>query len=266
MVMRIMKLFLCFLVFFTLASCLHKTNNKRENSIANSLTVYAAAGTRLANEEIALKFSEKEGCSIVANYASSGTLARQIANGADCDIFISANKQWIDYLLEKKLLLANSVQILAKNSLVVIAANNSDVMLPIFSKETELKTSKNDKIAIGNPEFVPVGKYSKMVLDSLGWYEKLTSNLVMCKDVSSVRHYVELGECDWGIVYYSEAVQSNKIDILYKIPNELHKPINFYVAIHKNANLLESEKYIELISSFEGQEILEKFGFNTNVE
>lgn len=264
--MRFIKFTLFLFVFSTLMSCSLSTRSKVDEGQNKQLSIYAAAGTRAANEELAKQFTANEACAIVANYASSGTLARQIANGAECDIFISANKQWIDFLLEKDVLLANSVQVIARSSLVVITPLNSAVIPPVFSAKTDAPTPENENIAIGNPESVPVGKYTKMVFDSLGCFDKLSPNLVLCKDVSSVRHYVELGECNWGIVYYTEAVQSKKIKIVYEIPEELHQPINFYLAIHKNANLSESEKYIEFISSFKGQEILENFGFITDEE
>ena len=264
--MNVIKITLYVLALLAIISCKSKENNNEKFEEEGNLTVYAASGIRPAIEVISKLISKSDSCSIISNYASSGILARQSANGADCDVFISANKQWIDFLLEKGILDISSVQVIAENSLVVISPLDSKIVLPEFSFEYDIKSDSQRKIAIGNPDFTPVGKYAKMLFDTLEWYEKLAANLVMCKDVSSVRHYVELGECDWGIVYYTEAIQSKELKIVSEIPAELHEPIYFYAATLKNGSRANSAKYITFITSQKGQSILQSFGFTTDIE
>jgi molybdate transport system substrate-binding protein len=253
--------FILLAVIITFNGCRSKSDAE-SNSNKNKLLVYVAAGMRPAAEEIIEKFKANTSIVTESNYASSGTLARQIANGAACDIFISANKQWIDYLNERDLLVESSIKIIASNSLVIIAPLNSNFVAPVFNSSYDVGKVKLDKIAIGDPNYVPVGKYTKTLFDSLGWFTKLENKLIMCKDVSAVRHYVELGECDWGVVYYTEAIQSDKVRIVAEIPIQLLDPIYFYIATLKNGNLKNAEEYTSFILSEEGQAILKKLGFN----
>lgn len=231
-------------------------------TLNDELTVFSAAGMRMAIEELSIEFTELNSIEIEKNYASSGTLARQIANGAKCDVFISANKDWMDYLMKNdNNFEEGSVRQLAENSLVVVA--------PIKSKLNSMGSITNlikylresDKIAIGNPSYVPAGKYAKEVFDTLNIYKALESKFVMCKDVSSARHYVELGECDFGFIYYSEAMESRKLKILYKLPDNLHSKIQFYGAVISSSDKISAERYLNYFKTEEGRKILSKRGF-----
>ena len=248
------------IVVFILAGCNGNKTYKTDENKDLSVSIYAAAGTRKVTEEICDLYEKNSHNKVIRNYASSGTLARQIASGADADVFVSANKQWIDYLVSKNLLNENSIHKIAGNSLAVIAPANSKIAVPRFSKDFTISSIPSHKIAIGDPSYVPVGKYTKMVFDSLEWFEALKHQMVMAKDVSSVLRYVELGECDWGVVYYSEAIQSEKVKIIAEIPDSLHKPIVFYVACMKEQNPAGIE-LSTLFTRSTGQLVFEKYGF-----
>ncbi len=252
------------IVLFSIAvlGCAGNKNENSKSTTDKTITIFAAAGTRPATEEICNTFEKNSKYKVVRNYASSGTLARQIDNGADCDVFVSANKQWIDYLEKNGLLIDHSIRKIAGNSLAVIAPVSSDITPPQFTKNFDILSDIPNKIAIGDPSYVPVGKYTKMAFDSLGWSDKIKDKTIMAKDVTSVLHYVELGECDWGVVYYSEALQSKKVKIIATIPQSLYKPITFYVADIKG----QKEAGHELSTMFTndtGKETFKKFGFST---
>jgi molybdate transport system substrate-binding protein len=245
--------------FLLLLACSGNKQKTTEKPVTK-IRIYAAAGTRLATEELCTIFEKKENVIIERNYASSGVLARQISNGAQGDIFISANKQWIDFLIDEDLLIDSSIYNIAGNSLAIIAPLNSTLDKPDFTPEFDILSIIKDKIAIGDPSYVPVGKYAKMALDSLDWYHKIKGNIIMGKDVMSVLHYVELGECDWGIVYSSTAKQSDMVKIIAEIPVHLHKPIVFYIAPIKNSQK-KSAALIDLFINETGQKAFKDQGF-----
>lgn len=194
------------------------------------------------------------------NFAASGNLARQIGAGAETNIFISANKQWIDFLSNNQLIIKNSISELAHNKLVVICPKNNEVNID-FTKEFDIKSAIKDKISIGDPKYVPAGSYAKQVLDSLNWYKQIQNQTILAKDVTSVLHYIELGECDWGIVYYSEAIKSSKVKIAYEVPQEFYDSIVFYIAL-----LNENQQSIQLYNYFKSdtaKEIFNKYGFTS---
>ncbi|MBU8893538.1 MAG: molybdate ABC transporter substrate-binding protein [Bacteroidales bacterium] len=250
-----------FLILGILFSCKETSNNKIGHTKPLSVQLFAATATVLPSNEICNSFESYNNIETERNFAASGALARQIKAGAEADIYISANKQWIDYLYDNKILVENSISEIAYNKLVVICPSNKHIKLE-FSKEFDFKSTIIDKIAIGDPKYVPVGKYAKQVLDSLEWYNSIQNKIVLAKDVTSVLHFVEMGECDWGIVYYSEAIKSDKIKIVCDIPQDLYDPIIFYIALLEgNQNAMELYKYFK---SHTAKEIFNKYGFITS--
>jgi len=204
------------------AACNQKTKS--------DVQLFAAVGAMLPTNEICDSFETEKNITIERNFAASGALARQIIAGAEADIYISANKQWIDYLIDNKIIIKDNISELAKNKLVVICKKDSDIEIE-FTQDFDIKLAIGDNISIGDPKYVPVGKYAKQALDSLNWFNQIQNKIILAKDVTSVLNYVEMGECDWGIVYYSEAIKSSKIKIVYEIPLELYDPIIFYIAL-----------------------------------
>ncbi len=241
-------------ILFLIVIILYSCSNKEKQTIS----IFAAAGTMLATNEVCDSFNLTNAIEIERNFAASGALARQIKSGAEADIYISANKQWIDFLIENGILYRESISKLANNKLVIICPKDQEVNLE-FNDDFDIKSAVKNKISIGDPKYVPVGKYAKQFLDTLTWYRQIEDQIILAKDVTSVLHYVELGECDWGIVYYSEAIKSDKIKIAYEIPADLYKPINFYIGLI-NSNSQTNEFY-NYFSSNTAKEIFTKHGF-----
>jgi len=231
----------------------------KPSKVKSNISLFAATGTMLAVNEITDSFCTEYSNQIEKNYAASGNLARQVASGAKADLFISADLNWINYLKSNNTLIDSSISVLAKNRLVIICPKNKNFTID-FSEQFDIESIIPDKIAIGDPSYVPAGKYAKKVLDTLGWYTKIRNKIILAKDVSSVLNYVELGECDWGIVYYTEAIKSEKVNIVCEIPENLCSPILFYIAEIKNSNL-ESKKLYTYFKTIESKNILEKHGF-----
>ena len=242
---------------FLITECTPK--NKEKNT---SVTIFSAAATIIPVTEIADSFSSVYSIGVEKNFAASGILARQIYNGAKADLFISANKEWIDYLVDRNLLIDTLVDKLAENMLVVICHKSKIVNLD-FSADFNIKSIIPDKIAIGDPSYVPAGKYAQQALNSLGWYSDIKDRIILTKDVASVLNLVELNECDWGIVYYSEAIKSEKINIIAEIPENLYDPIVFYVALLKNSNK-ESFIFYDYLKTRQAKEIMSKYGLKTD--
>lgn len=227
----------------------------------DSIKLFAAAGTRCATEEITAAFEKETRQAVSINFASSGTLARQIASGAKADIFISANKQWMDFLKDKGLIQDHEIKTMAYNKIVIISSRKIQApSLPLDQEEVIF--SENLKMAIGDPNHVPAGKYAKAFLKEAGWWSILQNRLIRARDVSSVLNYVVSKEVDYGIVYYSETKQSNNIKIVYEIPHNHYPKICFYIATLKNTPD-KADRLIQYILSPKGQQILQNKGFIT---
>jgi molybdate transport system substrate-binding protein len=242
-----------------LSSC--SSERQKEKIDKNRINIFCAMGASQAISEIVDSFLVKGNIDVTFNFASSGTLARQIEQGAQCDIYISANKQWIDFLSENNLLIDSTVEKLVGNRLAIICPKERTVTFE-FTPLFDVIGTVESKISIGDPGYVPVGKYAMQVLDTLGWSKLLADKVIPARDVSSVLRYVELEEVDWGIVYYTEALKSEKVDIAAMVPDSLHQSIKFYVALIKGSTD-QAIKLKQYLYKDVSQKIFQKHGFET---
>lgn len=148
---------------------------------------------------------------LTVNYGASGSLQQQIEQGAPCDLFISAGQKQMKALDEEKLLVSDTMKDLVKNDLVLISSADSNV-----TGMKDLTTDKVKKIAVGEAESVPAGKYADEVLTNLNLKDKLKDKLVFAKDVKEVLAWVQSGNADVGFVYFSDTVNNDKIKVVEK--------------------------------------------------
>ena len=173
------------------------------------LTVSAAISLKDALDEIShLYETEQAGRpAIHFNFGGSGTLQRQIEQGAPVDVFISASSKEMDALDSKGLLLSATRRNLVGNSVVLIVPKGASGI----SSFEDLTNPAAKVIAIGEPKTVPAGEYAQEILTHLGIYDQLKSKLVLAKDVRQVLTHVETGNADAGIVYATDAKHSLKV-------------------------------------------------------
>ena len=241
-------------LFFS--SCANK--KKDENK---SITVYCAASLTNVISEIVSDFKEKEKVEVKLNLASSGTLARQIENGANPSVFISANKKWVDYLVQLQLTIPETEKSIAGNSMVLIAPLNSKLDSVTFSYKINLPELFEGRISIGDPQYVPAGTYAVQVLKKLGCEKELEPRFLPAKDVRSALMVVELGEVEAGIVYKTDAMESKKVKIITEFPDSLHEPVNYYMVMIKNQKNELSTNLYNYIVSDEMTSVWKKYGF-----
>ncbi len=243
-------------VLLFLSSC--QTSSSVDNQ---SVSVFCAASLRDVVSDITSDFETKTETRVKLNLASSGTLARQIENGARADIFISANKNWLDYLIQKESVEEGTAKRIAGNALVLVAPLNSKLEAFSFSDEMNLPQLFEGRLSIGDPAHVPAGAYALEILDNLGCKKELESRFLPAKDVRSALMVVELGEVEAGIVYKTDALKSEKIKILTVFPDSLHQSVDYYIALIKgNKNEHSLQLYNYLVSE-NALPVWEKYGF-----
>jgi len=228
--------------------------------IPQTLTVSAAASLTDVLEEIKGRYEEKSHHTLVMNYGSSGSLQQQIEQGAPADIFISAAQRQMDLLQEGGLILEESRVDLLENEVVLIVpavGENNDI-----TDFNSLTTDSFQLLAIGEPESVPVGRYAKEVLTSLGIWENLEGKFVFAKDVRQVLAYVETGNVDAGIVYITDALTSEKVKVVAAAPGGSHTAVTYPAAIVLNTDARQAaEDFMAYLQSDEAREVFEKHGF-----
>lgn len=235
-----------------------KTNDDTTNGKVVTLNISAAASLQEAMVELETKFKEIEpNVKLEVNLGSSGALQQQIEEGAPCDVFISAGEKQMTALEEKNLLLEDTNKTLLTNDLVLVAPEGIEI------KDLEtLATNYIDKIAIGDPQSVPAGKYAKEVLDNTKLYDKVEDKLVLAKDVKEVLSWVQQGNVQAGFVYLSDAQDADGVKVSYITKDDTHSSINYPIAVLKDSKKQDKAKVFEdFLLSDNGQNILQKYGF-----
>lgn len=230
-------------------------------SLSGELDVSAAASLQGALLEIEKDYKQKyPEVQITYNFASSGTLQRQIENGAPVDIFLSAGKSQMDELEKQNLLLEGSRLDLLGNELVLIVGKDSQDITEL----KDLAKPSVSKIGIGVPETVPAGKYAKEALENLQMWESLQEKYILAKDVKQVLTYVETENVEAGFVYLSDAAGSDKAKIIESLPADSHSSIVYPAAVIKEAkNRENAEAFLKYLQGEDAQGIFKQYGFKT---
>ena len=235
-------------------------------SQANSstqLTVSAAASLKDAMEEIQPLYQQKHPeTKIIYNFASSGSLQRQIEQGAPVDVFISAATSRMDSLDKQGLLLTATRQDLLKNKMVlVVPISNSKSNLKLDNFD-DLTTKEIKTIALGEPQSVPAGQYAQEVLTSLEIADRVNAKAVYGKDVRQVLNYVATGNADAGIVYRTDARVADNVRIIATAPENTHSPVIYPLAVIKDSDRPEAaSELVEFLITPEAQAVFEEYGF-----
>jgi len=236
--------------------------NSSQETNANQLTVSAAASLQDVMKAIKPLYEEAyPDREIVYNFASSGSLQRQIEQGAPVDVFMSAAVDKMDALAEKDLIINETRRDLLKNQMVLVIQEGNKANLNITDFE-DLNTEKVNLIALGEPESVPAGRYAQDVLNSFNIADKVNAKAVYGKDVRQVLNYVATGNVEAGIVYRTDAQVSDNVEIIATAPEDSHSPVVYPVAVIKDSDTPEiGKELIEFLTTEEAQAVFEDYGF-----
>nr|WP_067296477.1 molybdate ABC transporter substrate-binding protein [Marinobacterium profundum] len=231
---------------------------------AESLSIYAAASLTNALNDVIAAYGETHSTRVIANYASSSTLARQIAQGAPADLYISANLQWMDYLTEAGVLADDSRRTLLGNRLVLVTARDSALATVELHPDWDLAGALGDsRLALGDPDHVPAGRYAKEALQWLGLWPVAEPRLARANNVRGALALVERGEAPLGIVYGSDAL-SARVRILAEFPPHSHSPIDYPVAIVRNADSPAARELLAFLNAPHATDIFRRHGFEVH--
>jgi len=223
--------------------------------------VFAAASMKNALDDIDAAYAAKTGAKVVASYAASSTLAKQIEQGAPADIFLSADTDWMDYATGKKNINETTRVNLLGNSIVLIAPKDSKIGNVTIGQGFDLaKLAGDGKIATGDVKAVPVGKYARAALERLGAWQAAEPKFAMAESVRAALTLVARGEAALGIVYATDAKIEPGVKIIGTFPADSHPPIIYPVAATTTAKS-EASDYLAFMRSSAAKTVFEKYGF-----
>ena len=196
--------------------------------------VFAAASLRNGLDDALAAWQQQTGMKAVADYAGSNTLALQIAQGAPADLFISADRDWMQYLSAKGLTQKASERELLGNRLVLVAPAGSAIQLHIARGFDLAGALGGGRLAICGPG-VPAGRYAIAALQSLGAWASVESHTAQADNVRAALALVARGEAPLGVVYSTDAAAEPAVRVVDRLPDDSHPPIVYPVALLHDA-------------------------------
>jgi molybdate transport system substrate-binding protein len=226
-----------------------------------TLMVFAAASMKNALDDIDAAWTAKTGVKIVASYAASSALAKQIEQGAPADIFVSADMDWMNYATARKTINESTRVNLIGNTIVLIAPKDSKIDNAAIGQGFDLaKLAGDGRIATGDVKAVPVGKYAKAALEKLGAWSAAEPKFAFAESVRAALTLVSRGEAVLGIVYSTDAKVDPGVKIVGTFPADSHQAIIYPVAATTTAKA-EATDYLAFLRSTAAKTIFEKYGF-----
>jgi molybdate transport system substrate-binding protein len=224
------------------------------------LLVFAAASLTDVLGELSGEWEKTSGRKVKLSFASSSVLARQIEAGGAADVFVSADQEWMDYLATRDLIDKATRRDLVGNRLVLIAPADSDVKLTIAPGFKLAAALGDGRLSTGDPDTVPVGRYAKSALQSLGVWPQVEGRLVRAENVRAALTYVARGEAPLGIVYATDAAAAPKVRVIATFPVNSHAPITYPAAAVASAGP-DAAAYLSFLGGAAAAPVWRRHGF-----
>jgi molybdate transport system substrate-binding protein len=227
-----------------------------------SILVFAAASMKNALDDVNNAFIKESGAKVVASYAASSALMKQIEQSAPADVFLSADVDWMDYGAKHNLIKSDTRFDLLGNRLVLIAPKDSAISRVDIGPGFNLAAlAGNGRVAVGDVRAVPAGLYAKAALEKLGAWAAVEPKLAMAESVRAALVLVARGEAPLGIVYETDAKIEPAVKIVGVFPDASHPPIIYPIALTANAKP-EAARYLIFVRTQPAKAIFERYGFN----
>ena len=249
----------CLLTLFLLTTGCGTAGRSERFEQPTELHVAAAASLRFAFEELGARFEEEHGVNVIFQFGSSGNLSQQIASGAPVDLFASANRAFVQQLVDSGDILDDTVSLYAIGRIVLAVNRDSGLVLEDLR---DLLSDDVSVVSLGNPEHAPFGLAGRQALEALGLWDALQDKLVYGESISQAMEYVRTGNAPAGILAWSIADVEELHYVL--IDDSLHEPLEQYLGIvTRTKHRPLAENFAQLIASPEGQDIMRSYGFDT---
>ena len=234
---------------------------------ASGLVIFAAASLKNALDEIAGGWAKDTGKPMPRiSYAASSALAKQLEQGAPADLFISADLDWMDYVAKKDLIKVDTRVNLLGNKIVLIAPKDSKTIVEVKQGFDLAKALAGGKLAMGNVDAVPAGKYGKAALEKLGAWGGVKDKVAQAENVRAALLLVARGEAPLGIVYATDAAAEPNVKIVGSFPEDSHPPIIYPAAVTKEAKSAYAKPFLDYLKTIQARPAFERQGFTVLVK
>lgn len=187
-------------------------------------------------------------------FLNSSAIAQQIEQGFPCDVVIVADNKWQNFLIERNLVDSHS-KIFARNNLILAKNNSQTIFLTL-----EKLISKHEKIIVADPDYVPLGSYTKSALVTLGLFKQLEKNFIKAHSAQVARLLLKEGAANFAFLYASDVDNKNIFQATF-IDAKLHPPIIYPLLQCKKSQKNHAHLLNSFLMSDEMQKILKNNGF-----
>jgi len=252
-----MRTLLSFVLLWLAAGSAWPANAASEQQ---QLLVFAAASLTNAMQQIGADYEKTAHVSVKLSFDASSNLAREIEADAPADVFFSADTDWMDYLQKRNLIQPASRKDLLGNTLVLIAPAHSQIKLRIAPHFPLAAALAGGRLAMGDPDSVPAGRYARGALTTLGVWTEVAPHIARAENVRAALMYVARDETPLGIVYGSDALVEKGVRVVDTFPADSHQPIVYPVALTRSAHQ-QAAAFLEYLSSAKAREVFVSYGF-----
>src|SRR5699024_2519537 len=257
-----LKYILLPMFIFVIAACgngvtADESGGASDDTVKGTITVSAAASLVDALEEVSERFNEEHpGVQVEFNFGGSGALMQQILQGAPADLFFSANESHFEEVVDEGYIDEGNTVDLLHNEIVLVIPEGSETVTSFDDLENA------ESIAVGNQEYVPAGEYSMEAVENMDIMEEIESKFIFATDVRQVLNYVETENVDAGVVYHTDALSSEGIEVVDTAPEDSHSPVVYPLGTLNDTDNPEAQRaFYEFVQSEEAGEVFNEYGF-----
>jgi len=198
------------------------------------------------------------------SFAASSALARQIEQGAEADVFFSADEDWMNYLASKNLIDPATRRPMLTNTLVLVAPARASFQLDLAPGMDLAGALKGGRLSLADPASVPAGKYARQALQHFGVWASVEASVVRAENVRAALRYVETGDAAAGIVFGTDAAAAGEaVSVVGTFPADSHAPIIYPVALLAGKGEGAGEEFLEFLGSRQALDVFTAAGFGT---
>ncbi len=238
------------LLFSLLASLLSMPALARDKVV-----VFAPSSMQEVLDDVGRVFEAQTKQKVIFSYAGTQQLARQLEAGAPADVFITADRVWMDWLIEQDLIGSGGAFALAGNRLVLA------VHKEVENWASPDKLLTEDRFAMAEPEAVPSGRYAKQALEKRGVWEKAKHRAVFGDNVRITVRRLARGEVSAAIVYATDAAIEPEVKTLFVFEQNSHQPIDYWAALTVHGQTPQARSFYEFLKNPTTEALFARAGF-----
>lgn len=227
------------------------------------ILVFAASSLKDVLEDAGAQFDATRNTKTEFSFGGSQVISRHVVAGAPADVLVTADDAWMAFVAKNGAVIDESVVELASNGLVLVGSASLPDLTVELDADALASVLADGRLAMGEPETVPAGRYGKEALMHLGLWDGVAHHLAPMDNVRIALAAAARGEVPLALVYSSDAKAEHGVRVLAEFPPESHRRIVIPGAL-TTTHSKSSEQFMEFLESAEGQAIFQAHGFKVS--